>query len=176
MNIRSTDTDDFKLVYESNYSLLVQVVFHIVSSLDTAEDLVQETFERFYIKNMDFPSPDDARYWLLRVAKNLALNQAKKEKRNHNLAKKVSSMEDVSSSSSAEDDLIASENVESVKRILSLLPEALRIPLILKEYSDLDYKAIGKVLGISEGNVKVRIFRARKKVRNLLEEEKDALY
>ena len=66
--------------------------------------------------------------------------------------------------------------MESVKRILSLLPEALRMPLILKEYSDLDYKAIGKVLGISEGNVKVRIFRARKKVRNLLEEEKDALY
>jgi RNA polymerase sigma-70 factor (ECF subfamily) len=33
----------------------------------------------------------------------------------------------------------------------------------LKEYADLNYKEIGRVLGISEGNVKVRVFRARER-------------
>jgi RNA polymerase sigma-70 factor (ECF subfamily) len=37
----------------------------------------------------------------------------------------------------------------------------LREVLVLKEYGGMNYKEIGKVLGISEGNVKVRAFRAR---------------
>jgi RNA polymerase sigma-70 factor (ECF subfamily) len=38
----------------------------------------------------------------------------------------------------------------------------------LKEYSEMNYKEIGKVLGISEGNVKVRVFRARERLAVLL--------
>jgi RNA polymerase sigma-70 factor (ECF subfamily) len=41
--------------------------------------------------------------------------------------------------------------------------------LILKEYAELNYKEIGRALGISEGNVKVRIFRARERLAGLLE-------
>jgi len=44
----------------------------------------------------------------------------------------------------------------------------LRMVLILKEYGDMNYKEIGKVLGISEGNVKVRVFRARERLASLL--------
>jgi RNA polymerase sigma-70 factor (ECF subfamily) len=40
--------------------------------------------------------------------------------------------------------------------------------LVLKEYSEMNYKEIGKVLGISEGNVKVRVFRARERLAALL--------
>ena len=47
----------------------------------------------------------------------------------------------------------------------------LREVLILKEYGDLNYKEIGKVLGITEGNVKVRVFRAREQLLKLLGED-----
>ena len=78
MEIKSTDRDDFKRVYDENYHLLIQVIMHIVYNIEIAEDLTQETFERFYVKNMTFPSEDDAKYWLLRVAKNLALNHVRR--------------------------------------------------------------------------------------------------
>lgn len=71
MEIKSTDRDDFKRVYDANYGLLVQVVMHIVYNLEIAEDLTQETFEKFYVKNMTFPSEDDARYWLLQDRKSV---------------------------------------------------------------------------------------------------------
>jgi RNA polymerase sigma-70 factor (ECF subfamily) len=42
--------------------------------------------------------------------------------------------------------------------------------LILKEYADLNYKDIGAQLGISEGNVKVRVFRAREQLSKIIGE------
>ena len=48
------------------------------------------------------------------------------------------------------------------------MPENLRLVVVLKEYGELDYKSIGKVLGISEGNVKIRVHRARKKLEETL--------
>ena len=43
--------------------------------------------------------------------------------------------------------------------------------LILREYAELNYKEIGRVLGITEGNVKVRVFRAREQLAKLIGED-----
>ena len=48
------------------------------------------------------------------------------------------------------------------------IPYNLRVVLILKEYGKMSYKEIGAALGISEGNVKVRVFRGREKLAKLL--------
>jgi RNA polymerase sigma-70 factor (ECF subfamily) len=53
------------------------------------------------------------------------------------------------------------ESAEEVHAALMKLPEKLRIVLILKEYEGMNYREIAKSLGITEGNVKVRAFRAR---------------
>ena len=44
----------------------------------------------------------------------------------------------------------------------------MRTVLVLKEYGQLNYKEIGSILGITEGNVKVRVFRARERLLELL--------
>ena len=51
---------------------------------------------------------------------------------------------------------------------LEKLPKNMREVLVLREYGDLNYKEIGKVLGITEGNVKVRMFRAREQLEKLI--------
>lgn len=175
MNIKSTDKEDFALVYENNYALIMQVVYHIVFSLDVAEDLTQETFERFYVKNMSFSSEDDAKYWLLRVAKNLALNYARRSKREKDMVEKVKAMPK-EKIADAPNDVIASEESKDVRDAILSLPENLRLALQLKEFSGLDYKAIGRILGISETNVKVRIHRARKKLEQTLGKEDRDVY
>ena len=45
------------------------------------------------------------------------------------------------------------------------------LKLILKEYADMNYKEIGRQLGITEGNVKVRVFRAKAQLLKLIGEE-----
>ena len=68
-------------------------------------------------------------------------------------------------------DLLKSETVNKVKAALELLPEKLREVLVLREYGDMNYKEIGQMLGITEGNVKVRVFRAREQLIKLIGEE-----
>ena len=177
MEIKSTDRDDFRRIYDADYHLIIQVIMHIVYNIEIAEDLTQEAFERFYVKNMTFPSEDDAKYWLLRVAKNLALNHIRHTKRETEMVEKVKRMpsQTVDDNDGAKA-AIEAENRREVRAAIESLPENLRLVIQLKEYSGLDYKAIAKVLGISETNVKVRVFRARKKLEEALSTEDRDVY
>ena len=177
MEVKSTNRDDFRKVYDANYTLLMQVVMHIVYNQEIAEDLVQEAFERFYVKNISFPTMDEAKYWLLRVSKNLALNHIRRNKREIQLVEKVKKLpgETVNFFDSSKA-VIEEEERRNVREAVNSLPENLRSVIRLKEYSGLDYKAIGKVLGISETNVKVRVHRARKKLEEILAAEDRDVY
>ena len=177
MEVKSTNRDDFRKVYDANYTLLMQVVMHIVYNQEIAEDLVQEAFERFYVKNISFPTMDEAKYWLLRVSKNLALNHIRRNKREIQLVEKAKKLpgETVNFFDSCKA-VIEEEERRNVREAVNSLPENLRSVIQLKEYSGLDYKAIGKVLGISETNVKVRVHRARKKLEEILAAEDRDVY
>ena len=78
--------------------------------------------------------------------------------------------EDTRKAESGEVELLKAEAIKKTKDALDQLPENLRMVLILREYAELNYKEIGRVLGITEGNVKVRIFRAREQLAKILGE------
>jgi len=168
--IGSGGTKEFRKLYETVFPILFRVVYRITSSEEAAEDLCQEAFFRLHEKNMVFPSPDEAKYWLIRVAKNAALNYAKRKGRERKAYQRAF-REDTRIEETGENLLIKKETREEVKEALDKLPENLRIVLILKEYGELNYKEIGRSLGISEGNVKVRVFRARERLAGLLNAE-----
>lgn len=178
MEIKSTDLKDFKLIYNECYPLLMKICYHVVYNLDIAQDLVQETFERFYMKNMSFPSEDDAKYWLIRVSKNLALNHVRRNKREINMVEKVKQLPTTSATYVVDGvkELSDNETIKEVRAAIEMLPDNLKMVITLKEYGDLDYKAIGKILGISESNVKVRVHRARKKLEEILSKEDGYVY
>ena len=161
---------EFRKLYETVFPILFRVAYRITSSEDAAEDLCQEAFFRLYEKNMVFPSPDEAKYWLIRVVKNAALNYAKRKVRERKAYQRFF-REDTKVAETGENLLIKKETREEVKEALEKLPENLRIVMILKEYGELNYKEIGRSLGISEGNVKVRVFRARERLAALLKAE-----
>ena len=161
---------DFRRLYETVFPILFRVAFRITSSEEAAEDLCQEAFFRLHEKNMVFPNPDEAKYWLIRVVKNASLNYAKRKTRERKAYQKAF-REETRIVETGEQLLLKKETREEVKEALDKLPENLRIVLILREYGDLNYKEIGRSLGISEGNVKVRVFRARERLVGLLNAE-----
>ena len=168
---------EFRKLYDTVFPILFRVAYRITSSEEAAEDLSQEAFFRLHEKNMVFPSPDEAKYWLIRVVKNAALNYAKR-KGMERKAYQRAFREDTRKEDTGEHILLKKETREEVREALDKLPENLRIVLILKEYGELNYKEIGRSLGISEGNVKVRVFRARERLAVLLnaEEFKDGVH
>ena len=160
---------EFRKVYDSAFPILYKVAYRIVNSSDAAEDLCQDAFFRLHEKNMVFPSPEEATYWLIRVVKNAALNYAKRKQRERRAYQRAF-REDVRQAETGESQLVKKETKDEVAKALDKLPENLRMVLIFKEYAELNYKEIGRALGISEGNVKVRVFRARERLAVLLRE------
>ena len=158
---------EFRKLYEAVFPILFRVAFRIAVNEEAAEDLCQEAFFRLHEKKMVFPSLDDAKYWLIRVVKNASLNYAKRKDRERRVYQKAF-REERRLDESGEDILIKKETRTEVKQALLRLPENLRTVLILKEYAELNYKEIGSMLGISEGNVKVRVFRARERLSVML--------
>ena len=160
---------EFRKVYDSAFPILYKVAYRIANSSDAAEDLCQDAFFRLHEKNMVFPSPEEATYWLIRVVKNAALNYAKRKQRERRAYQRAFK-EDVRQAETGESQLVKKETRGEVLTALDKLPENLRMVLIFKEYAELNYKEIGRALGISEGNVKVRVFRARERLAALLRE------
>jgi RNA polymerase sigma-70 factor (ECF subfamily) len=163
-----TDGEEaFRALYTGVFPILFRVAFRIAGSEEAAEDLCQEAFFRYHEKDMAFPNPEEAKYWLIRVVKNSALNYAKRKDRERKAYQRAF-REDHRTVETGEVHLVKKETREEVEEALNALPEKFRTVLVLKEYGGLNYKEIGRTLGISEGNVKVRVFRARERLTALL--------
>jgi len=169
----STARDElFQRVYRHVYPIIFRVTLRITGRDDLAEEVCQEAFMRYFDRMNRFADDDQAKYWLIRVAKNLALNVAKRSGREVRAYQRVF-RESERESESGEDLLVRKESEREVQAALDALPPKMKSVLVLKEYGQLNYKEIGSVLGISEGNVKVRVHRAREQLQSLLEEEAD---
>jgi RNA polymerase sigma-70 factor (ECF subfamily) len=164
---------EFRKLYDSAFPILYKVAYRIANSGEAAEDLCQDAFFRLHEKNMVFPSPEEATYWLIRVVKNAALNYAKRKQRERRAYQRAFK-EETRQTETGEGALVKKETKSEVLDALDKLPESLRMVLIFKEYAELNYKEIGRVLGISEGNVKVRVFRARERLAVLLRETEES--
>jgi RNA polymerase sigma-70 factor (ECF subfamily) len=129
-----------------------------------AEDIVSETFlraARHCIGYNELP----ARAWFYKVARNIAIDIVRKRGRIE-----YGEMEeaiDDSTNTNPEFSIERSEEAEALTVCLSKIPEPYRTVLILKEYENLTYGEIAKVIGVSMDNVKVMLFRGRQKLRNI---------
>jgi len=162
--------DNFKRVYEHVYPIVFRIAYRITGRADVAEELCQEAFIKYYERVDTFPDLDQAKYWLIRVSKNLALNWAKRAGRERRAYERVFHQPE-RATPTGEQELIRRESQEAVQKALTLLPHNLRTVLVLKEYGQLSYREIGSIVGITEGNVKVRVFRARERLLQIMKEE-----
>ena len=161
--------DDFKTVYEAVFPIIIRIAYRITNDLDVAEEVCQEAFIRYYERQDTIPDAEQAKFWLIRVCKNLSLNYEKRKGRERRAYERAI-REPKRAEDTGETKVLKDEASEAVQQALTLLPENLRVVLVLKEYADLSYKEIASIVGISEGNVKVRVFRARERLAEFLKD------
>ena len=169
MSWRSSHVQHFKHVYDDVYPIIIRIVYKITGDLDSAEELCQDAFIKFYERMNTIADGEQAKYWLIRVSRNLALNYQKRRGRERRAYERVF-REPQRRQDSGETAVLKDESSQAVKQALDRLPESLRAVIIMKEYGELSYKEIASVLGISEGNVKVRVYRARERLAEHLKE------
>jgi RNA polymerase sigma-70 factor (ECF subfamily) len=164
------EKETFEELYDDFYPKLHKVAYRIVGRLDVAEELCQEAFVRYYERRDRLPSGEEARFWLIRVVKNLAYNHEKRQGREREAYREFASQPRELPRNEGERQLLAEESRQAVREALLGVPYKLRIVLILKEYAGYRYRDIARILKISEGNVKIRVFRARQYLAENLKE------
>lgn len=161
---------DFKTIYDAAMQMLFKISYRIVNDEEVAEDLAHDSLIKANEKAIVFPTVNDAKFWLIRVVKNASLNYVKRKERERKAYEKVL-YESHRKPESGEIDLLKKDSIKKAREALKKLSKKSQEVLILKEYGDMSYKEIAKILGITEGNVKVRVFRARKQLIKLIGEE-----
>jgi RNA polymerase sigma factor (sigma-70 family) len=159
----------FDVVYETLFPVIYRVSLHVTGDREIAEDLCHEAFIKLMERSDLLPDLEQSKYWLIRVVKNLSLNNEKRRNREKAAYAKLSRL-NVGVADSSEKQVMKEVTRATVQNALDVLPHNLRLPLVFREYGDLSYREIGAILGISESNVKVRIFRARERLEKALAE------
>lgn len=163
---------DFESIYEKAFPILMRILVRMTRSTETAEEICQDAFIKLHQRHEAFPNEDEAKYWLIRVAKNMALNHEKRRSREAQAYRRALKLAP-QSEESGETAVLRNESARRVREALGTLPVKYREVLILKEYGDLRYREIASVLKISEGNVKVRVYRARERLARILRESEE---
>lgn len=158
---------DFGGVYRGLFPLIFRVAFRIAGERGVAEDLAHEAFLRLLNRDTPLPSVDETKYWLLRVVRNLSLNYEKRRARERRAVDRLE-QEGPTLGLPADAPLMAAADRDAVQEALNELPHNMRTAIVLREYAGMNYRDIASVLGISEGNVKVRLHRARRHLARLL--------
>ena len=140
------------------------------------EEAAQEVFLKAYTQLGSFEGRGSLEGWLTRIATNTCLNMVRSSKRRpeftvSDLTEDEASWLDQQSAgdaekSSVENDLVTTDLAD---RLLSVLPPEDQQALLMIDGEDASIKEVAEATGWSESKVKVRAFRARKKVREAME-------
>jgi RNA polymerase sigma-70 factor (ECF subfamily) len=159
--------DQFAEKYQQFFPRVFAYVYGRVYNVHQAEDLVSEVFERAFLK-MDSLRNDEAfATWLFTIARNLVTSQARKRGRESivdpDILKSV-----VATSISVENEVLVREEVAAVVECLKKFPQREQDIVSLKFDAELTNGQIARVMGLSEANVRVILFRTLRKLREML--------
>jgi RNA polymerase sigma-70 factor (ECF subfamily) len=135
-------------------------------SREEAEDLVQETYVRVLARPRLLRGGDELGY-LLRAMRNTLISQRRAERRRPATTELV---EELAVGTRASDDPAEAAEIRRVYAAISELPEEFRDALVAVDVTGLPYHEAARALGVPQGTVTSRLFRARDRVTRRLEE------
>lgn len=149
-----------QVLAETYRDRLFAAAFQVCGNAADAEDAAQEALLRYHISEKQFESEQHIRAWLLRVAINCAKNVSRSFFRRNTVP-----LEDYMDSLEFD----SGESREIFREVMNL-PETYRLVIHLYYYEDYSVAEIGKILGLTESNVKVRLSRGRQLLKKALQE------
>lgn len=157
--------EDFDVLVERHQRALYAFVYRLVRDHDQAADIVQASFLRAYARLVQFHGDSSFATWLHQIALNECRTQKRSARRRHEIP-----LDD----SGVQEQAVAEDPSSGWKRKIEALVERLplrqRSVLVLRVFSDMPFKAIAEVEGISENAAKVSYHHAVTRLRQWLKE------
>ena len=155
----------FNELYEKYSRDVFQFVLYLSGDWARAEDITSEVFLRIWTSETEIRAVSVKAY-LFTIARNLYLEQWRRERRKSSLDG------DIPMPARQLPDLVNRQEVERVTVALAQLPELERAALLLRAEDELSYAVIGELLEIPEASARMKVFRARTKLTEILDRSK----
>lgn len=173
---------DFQRAYKTFYPKILRYLKRLVGKLE-AEDLTQEVFLKASQGIRNFRGDSQLSTWIYRIATNAALDRLRCPSFKQIAQEKVS-VDSITEEGieieegdvwmgekapSIETSLIRKEMNECIRDFIGNLPENYRTTIVLSELEGLKNNEIAKILGLSLDAVKIKLHRARARLKKELE-------
>jgi RNA polymerase sigma-70 factor (ECF subfamily) len=143
------------------------MVFRLISRFfrtrEDVEDIAQDVFLKLFARIEQVRPDENFPGWLARVTVNTCYDELRKARRRKAAMETYGPQDAEPSVQQPETD-----SYGKARLALQELDPKLRIPLVLKEVEEMSVEEIARTMGITQTNVKVRLFRARKKLAIIL--------
>lgn len=145
--------------------ILYRLALRITLSREEAEDIVQDTLIKVWNRRDSWDAIESMEAFALTICRNLALDRMRLHDNRNASLDDESQGERPDSASNPLERTVQREKVAIVKSLVDNLPEKQRSCMQLRDFEGKSYKEIAGVLGITEDQVKVNIFRARQTIK-----------
>ncbi len=173
-NILSGQGEHYRTLVDRYSAMVFHVVRGFVNDSDEVEELSQQIFVKAYEKLDRFQMDSKFSTWLYSIARNHCRDYAKNIRRNNS---RVSEMEEDFLETNYTNEQTPHMNLELkewghlLNRAMKSLSEDYSKPFLMKYRDGMSYRTMSETTGVSESALKVRVHRARKELKTLLENE-----
>ncbi len=153
------NTKEYNTIVRSYSDNVYRFILKNIRDEEKAQDIVQDAFEKMWKKVEEIPF-EKAKSYLFTTAYRTMIDLTRREK-------KQGSWEEITepTTRATQDHIDLSEILQNA---LGKLSEVQRSVVMLRDYEGYDYKEIGEICKLTESQVKVYIFRARKQLKEYL--------
>jgi RNA polymerase sigma-70 factor (ECF subfamily) len=160
------DREAFDALVRATYADTYTLAYRLTGNEEDARDVVQDSYLRAYRGLKRFRGDAQFTTWLYRITANCATTHtARRARHRHDELADDSPIADDRLDRDPEVGTDRAELRERLQESLRLLPPKLRAVVVLRDIYDLPHEAIARELGISESAAKVRLHRARRRLR-----------
>lgn len=164
---RRFDRTSQKELYQLFYQYTLKIAMNYASSLDEAREIVNDVFLKVFNKIHQFQTDHPFKPWLNKITVYTAIDYYRKNIRNELLTETIELNQDL------EDDtanVLSGISAEELLGMVQQLSPACRTAINLYAIEGYDHQEIADMLGISVGASKSNLFKARAKLKQLLQE------
>ncbi|MCM4165887.1 RNA polymerase [Arenibacter sp. A80] len=167
--ILSGDTNSFSLLVDRYRDMVFILALRMLKNREEAEEVAQDSFVKAFQSLNKFRGDSKFSTWIYRIAYNTCLDRLKKYKKDFHLVRIDGvTAHQIKTLDSALETMEAQEQSRVIQDCLEALPSEDGFLLTLFYFEERSLAEISKIVGLTEINVKVKLFRGRKKLASIL--------